>query len=161
AVSIDPRLGSETIAEIEPLVPRVVSRFFGDHNFHVVDNPKVHVQLDDARHFLLTTDKKFDAITSDPFDPWVRGAATLYTKEFFEAAKEKLNRGGVVTVFVQLYESSTETVKSEIATFFAAFPNVIILGTTENGQGYDLVVIGQKTDGPIDIDKIEARLRSP
>ena len=33
---------------------------------------------------LLTTDEKFDAITSDPFDPWVKGAATLYTKEFFE-----------------------------------------------------------------------------
>ena len=73
-----------TIAEIEPLVPEVVSTYFGEHNYNVVHNPKVHVQIDDARHFLLTTDEKFDAITSDPFDPWVKGAATLYTKEFFE-----------------------------------------------------------------------------
>ena len=35
----------------------------------------VTIRIDDARHFLLTTDKKFDAITADPFDAWVKGAA--------------------------------------------------------------------------------------
>ena len=68
-------------------MPQVVSKHFGEHNFHVVDNPKVHVRIDDARHYLLTTNEKFDAITSDPLDPWVKGAATLYTREFFELAK--------------------------------------------------------------------------
>jgi spermidine synthase len=74
AVSIDQKVESLIIAEIEPLVPRVVSEHFGEHNFHVVRNPKTHVVIDDARHFLLTTDEKFDAITSDPLDPWVRRA---------------------------------------------------------------------------------------
>ncbi len=41
-VSIDPRVQHETIAEIEPLVPKVVSQYFGEPNFDVVDNPKVH-----------------------------------------------------------------------------------------------------------------------
>src|SRR6185437_3519187 len=89
AVSIDPVVTDQTIAEIEPLVPKVVAREFGDHNFHVVDNPKVHVRIDDALHFLLTTNEKFDAITSDPLDPWVKGAAMLYTREFFELVKRK------------------------------------------------------------------------
>ena len=75
AASIDPRVENLTIAEIEPLVPSVVAKYFGDHNFNVVKNPKVHVEVDDARHFLNTTKEKFDAITSDPFDPWVKGAA--------------------------------------------------------------------------------------
>ena len=44
-------------------------------------------RIDDARHFLKTTKQKFDAITSDPFDPWVKGAANLYTKEFWEAGE--------------------------------------------------------------------------
>src|SRR4051812_46315529 len=105
AVSIDPAVEHQTIAEIEPLVPKVVAKYFGDHNFHVVDNPKVHVRIDDARHYLLTTDEKFDAITSDPLDPWVKGAAMLYTEEFFELAKSRLNPGGAITLFVQLYES--------------------------------------------------------
>ncbi len=49
-------------------------------NHDVLRNPKVRVITDDARHFLQTTTEKFDAITSDPLDPWVKGAATLYTR---------------------------------------------------------------------------------
>jgi spermidine synthase len=161
AVSIDPALKSETIAEIEPLVPQVVSKYFGEHNFNVVLNPKVHVQIDDARHFILTTDQKFDAVTSDPLDPWVKGAATLYTKEFFDVVKTHLNPGGVVTLFVQLYESNTAAVKSEVATFFQAFPNGVVFGNTNNGGGYDLVLVGQLGTMKIDVDAIEQRLARP
>ncbi len=161
AVSIDPALQSETIAEIEPLVPKVVSKYFGAHNFNVVLNPKVHVEIDDARHFILTTKQKFDAVTSDPLDPWVKGAATLYTKEFFDVVKDHLTPGGVVTLFVQLYESNTAAVKSEVATFFQAFPNGVVFGNTNNGGGYDLVLVGQMGTMKIDVDAIEQRLASP
>jgi spermidine synthase len=161
AVSISPLVDSVVIAEIEPLVPEVVSTYFSEHNYDVVRNPKVHVQIDDARHYLLTTDKKFDAITSDPFDPWVKGAATLYTKEFFQVIKDHLNPGGVITVFVQLYESGTQAVKSEIATFLEVFPNGMIFGNTHQGGGYDVVLLGQNGDAKINVDQIEERLTSP
>ncbi len=161
AVSIDPAVQHETIAEIEPLVPRVVSTYFSEHNFDVVRNPKVHVQIDDARHFVLTTKQKFDAVTSDPLDPWVKGAAMLYTAEFFNLVKQHLNPGGVVTLFVQLYESNTEAVKSEIATFLEAFPNGLVFGNTQEGRGYDLVLVGQVEPTHIDIDAIDQRLRRP
>jgi spermidine synthase len=152
---------SLTIAEIEPLVPRVVSTYFAEHNFNVVKNPKTTVHLDDARHYLQTTSEKFDAITSDPLDPWVKGAAMLYTREFFEMAKSHLNPGGVVTLFVQLYESNPEAVKSEIATFMEAFPNGVVWGNTQEGRGYDLVLLGQLTPNPINVDEIEHRLQRP
>ncbi len=142
-------------------MPSTVSKYFGAHNYNVVDNPKVHVQIDDARHYLLTTKEKFDAITSDPFDPWVKGAATLYTKEFFDEAKKHLNKGGVVTVFVQLYESGTAAVKSEIATFLEAFPNGVVFGNTNNGQGYDIVMLGSPDPLRIDVDALEAKLADP
>ena len=161
AVSVDPLVKSETIAEIEPLVPQVVSKYFSEYNFNVVSNPKVTVHLDDARHYLLTTREKFDAITSDPLDPWVRGAATLYTREFFEVAKAHLNPGGVVTLFVQLYESNDAAVKSEVATFLDAFPGGMVFANTSNGLGYDLVLLGQVEPKPIDVDRVEARLRNP
>jgi len=163
AVSVDPVVTNETIAEIEPLVPKVVSEYFGEHNFNVVRNPKVHVRIDDARHYVLTSKEKFDAITSDPLDPWVKGAAMLYTREFFDAAKAHLNPGGVVTLFVQLYESNTAAVKSEIGTFFEAFPNGVVWGNTNNGQGYDLVLLGQVGDQPIkiNVDEIQAKLNRP
>ena len=161
AVSIDPAVKTQTIAEIEPLVPSVVSKYFGEQNFNVVTNPKVTVKIDDARHFILTTDQKFDAITSDPLDPWVKGAAALYSKEFWMLAKEHLNVGGVVTVFVQLYESSPEAVKSEVATFFDVFPNAMVFGNTYNGGGYDIVLVGMQGTPKIDVDAIQAKLDRP
>jgi len=161
SVAIGPNVEHVTIAEIEPLVPRVVSAYFSEHNYDVARNPKVNIHLDDARHYLLTTDKKFDAITSDPLDPWVKGAATLYTREFFEVVKDHLNPGGVVTLFVQLYESNMEAVKSEIGTFFEAFPNGVVWGNTNNGQGYDLVVMGQLEPIKIDVDKMQAKFDDP
>jgi spermidine synthase len=161
AVSVDPNVKTLTIAEIEPLVPRVVSRYFSEHNFDVVANPKTHVVLDDARHFLLTTDEKFDAITSDPLDPWVKGAAMLYTREFFETAKAHLNPGGAVTLFVQLYESNTAAVKSEIGTFLEAFPNGVVFGNTNNGAGYDLVLLGQVEPTRIDVEAVQRHLEEP
>lgn len=161
AVSVDPAVKEQVIAEIEPLVPRVVSKYFGAYNFNVVDNPKVHIHLDDARHYLLTTNEKFDAVTSDPLDPWVKGAATLYTREFFDVVKSHLNPGGVVTLFVQLYESNEAAVKSEIATFLEAFPDGAVFANTANGQGYDLVLFGQLGGGRIDVDAVQARLSDP
>jgi spermidine synthase len=161
AVSIGPNVEHVTIAEIEPLVPQVVSTYFAQHNYDVVNSKKVRIHLDDARHYLLTTDERFDAITSDPLDPWVKGAANLYTQEFFEEVKRHLNPGGVVTLFVQLYESNTAAVKSEIGTFFKAFPNGVVWGNTNNGQGYDLVIMGQVDPIKINLDEMEAKLQSP
>ena len=161
AVSIEPHLQKETIAEIEPLVPKVVSTHFAEHNFDVIRNPRVEVRIDDGRHYLLTSKEKFDGITSDPLDPWVKGAAALYTREFFEIAKKHLNPGGVVTQFVQLYESNEEAVKSEIATFLEAFPNGMVFANTVNGQGYDVVLLGQVEPTKIDVDKLQAKLDSP
>jgi len=161
AVSIGPLVEHMTIAEIEPLVPASVSKYFGEHNYNVVDNPKVTIHIDDARHFLHTTNQMFDAITSDPLDPWVKGAATLYTREFFELVKKHLNPGGVVTLFVQLYESNPAAVKSEIGTFLEAFPNGVVWGNTNQGQGYDLVLMGQVEETKIDVDELQAKLDSP
>ena len=161
AVSIDPAVQKLTIAEIEPLVPSVVSKYFSNHNFSVVTNPKTRIHIDDARHYLMTTEETFDAITSDPLDPWVKGAAMLYSREFFETVKKRLNPDGVVTLFVQLYESNTEAVKSEVATFLEAFPNGMIFGNTNNGQGYDMVLLGQVEPTVINLDEIQQKLGRP
>jgi spermidine synthase len=85
----------------------------------------------------------------------------LYTVEFFTMAKEHLNEGGVVTLFVQLYESNMEAVKSEIGTFLEVFPNGVVWGNTNEGKGYDLVLMGQNQPSKIDVDAIQARLQRP
>src|SRR5262245_94695 len=65
---------------------------------------------------------KHHIITSDPLDPWARGTATVYTREFYSAVKEHLNPAGIFGQFVQLYESNEAAVKSELATFFEGVP---------------------------------------
>jgi spermidine synthase len=161
AVSIDPGAANITIAEIEPLVPEVVSEYFGTHNFDVVDNPKVDIRIDDGRHFLQTTGMMFDGITSDPLDPWVKGAAALYTTEFWTMVKSKLKPGGVVTVFVQLYESTEDAVRSEVATFLDVFPNGAVFANTVSGVGYDVVLLGMADGDAIDVSLVNDRLTSP
>ena len=136
AVSIDPAVKRLTIAEIEPLVPAVVSKLLRRAQLRRRRRTRRSTSCSTTRGIiLLTTDEKFDAITSDPLDPWVKGAAMLYTKEFFETVKAHLNPGGVVTLFVQLYESNTAAVKSEIATFLEVFPGGVVWGNTNNGAG--------------------------
>ena len=82
----------------------------------------------------------------------------LYTKEFFETVKAHLKPGGAVTLFVQLYESNTAAVKSEIATFLEAFPGGVVWGNTNNGAGYDLVLLGQAEPTRIDVEAVQRHL---
>jgi len=158
AVSIDPRVQRETIAEIEALVPRAAAEYFSEPNFDVLHNSKVQVRIDDGRHYLLTTHERFDGITVDPLDPWVKGAANLYTVEFYEVMKQHLNAGGVVTMYIQLFETNQDAVKSSVATFFEVFPNATIWGNPYQGKGHDMVLLGQAEPLKIDLDEMEERV---
>ncbi len=149
------------ICELEPLIPRSVGPYFIKENYDVLHDPRIEIVYDDARHFILTTREKFDVITSDPIHPWVRGAATLYTREYLQLAREHLNPGGVMTEWVPLYESQVDAVKSEIATFLDVFPGGTVWANNEDGHGYDLVMLGQPGPTRIDVDSLSRRLTRP
>jgi spermidine synthase len=155
---VHPEVKNITICEIEPLIPQASSKYFATENHNVFHDPRTHMMYDDARHFVLTTKDKFDIITSDPIHPWVKGTATLYSKEYFELVKQHLNPGGVITQWVPLYESDFDTVKSELATFFDVFPNGTIWGNDINGEGYDLVLLAQVEPTKINVDALQERL---
>jgi len=149
------------VCEMEPIIPPVATRFFARENYGVMNDPRTRIYYDDARHFVLTTRDKFDIVTSDPIHPWVKGSATLYSREYFELVRERLNPGGVVTQWVPLYESDAEVVKSEIATFFEVFPGGSIWANELDGGGYDVFLLGQREPGKIDVDAMQARLDRP
>jgi spermidine synthase len=153
-----PEVERIVICEIEPLIPQVVVTHFQDENYGVVDDKRVQVVYDDARHFILTTRETFDIITSDPIHPWVKGAATLYTQEYFELCKQHLNAGGLLTQWVPLYESNPDAVKSELATLFRVFPEATIWGNRSGGLGYDVVVLAQVNPLAVDVDRIIDRV---
>ena len=158
ALSIHPEVERIVICEIEPVVPRSARAYFGEENHHVFDDPRVQLVFDDARHFLQTTDEKFDVITSDPIHPWVRGAATLYSLEYLSLVKDHLTPGGVVTQWIPLYETDMRSVKSEIGTFAKVFPDTTLWNPDLLEEGYDLVAFGRAEQTPISLAAIQARL---
>jgi spermidine synthase len=158
---IQPGIERVVICEIEPLTTRAVAGYFKDANYDILDDPRVEVVHDDARHFLLTTHERFDIITSDPIHPWVKGGAALYTKEYFDLARAHLNPGGVITQWVPLYESTVPVVKSEIGTFVAAFPGATLWSSHRVGPGFDMVMAARPDGLVIDVEQLERRLASP
>ncbi|HTI69583.1 MAG TPA: fused MFS/spermidine synthase, partial [Candidatus Limnocylindria bacterium] len=158
---VHPETKRIVICDIEPLVPQVVAPMFAKENYNVVKDPRTQVVSDDGRHFIRTTQEKFDIITSDPIDPWVKGCAALNTIEYYEMCKAHLNPGGVMSLWVPLYESNAETVKSVVAAFFKVFPQGIIWSNDDNGEGYDAVLFGQAEPTRLDLDRLQARLNRP
>jgi spermidine synthase len=155
---LHPGIKRIVICEIEPLIPPAARDYFGEENYGVIKDPRVKVVIDDARHYIATTTETFDIITSDPIHPWVKGAASLYSKEYFELCKKRLNPGGVVTQWVPLYETNEAAVKSEFATFFDAFPHGTIWSNDDRGRGYDIVLLGQLEKTVVNLDAISERL---
>lgn len=157
ALVLHPELQRLVISETEPLIPRIMSRYFRAENNDVMRDGRVEMVYGDARSMLVTKGEKFDVITSDPIHPWLKGAASLYTTEYFHTLKAHLKPGGVVSQWVPLYESGIEAVKSEIATFFSVFPNGTIWANTLNARGFDLVLIGTLDSTRIDLNALEQR----
>ena len=156
-----PGIESITVCEIEPVIPPTSTRFFALQDYDVYHNPRTHIVYDDARHYILTTKEKYDVIASDPLDVFVKGTAAIYSVEYFNMVKEHLNPGGYFSLYVPLYETDERTIKSEIATFLAAFPNGTIWANTRDGKGYDMVFLGEVEPLKIDLDEVQARLGRP
>jgi spermidine synthase len=154
---LHPSIQRIVICDIEPLIPRVVATHFREENHNVVHDPRVQIVYDDARHYIATTNEKFDLITSDPIHPWVKGSAVLYSQEYFALCKQRLNPGGLLTQWVPLYEANLAVVQSEIATFFSVFPHGTIWANDDDGFGYDTVMLGQAEPLKIDVDALQQR----
>jgi spermidine synthase len=61
-------------------------------------------------------------------------------------------------MYIQLFETDIEAVKSSLATFFEAFPNGTIWGNPYQGRGHDMVLLGQVEPLRINLDEMEKRV---
>ena len=130
-------------AEVLEISPEVVAaaRFFDIENHHALANPKTRVIVGDGRTHLLLTQQRYDVIVSEPSNPWMAGIASLFTREFFEAARARLQPGGILCQWAHTYDISTEDLQSIAATFLSVFPDgtlwlvgdgdVLLVGSTE------------------------------
>jgi len=156
-----PGIQKITVCEIEPVIPPASTRFFGPQDYRVALNPKTRIVFDDARHYLMTTNEKFDIIASDPLDVFVKGTAALYSVEYFQSVRRHLNPGGMFSLYVPLYETDEPTIRSELKTFFDVFPYGSVWANLRDGEGYDMVFMGQAEPLKIDLDRVQARYDLP
>src|SRR5262249_6154000 len=75
-VAAVPGIERVDVAELEPAVLDV-ARAARRANLDVLNRPNVHVFQGDGREFLLTTDRSYDIIVSEPSNPYRAGVASL------------------------------------------------------------------------------------
>ena len=89
-----------------------------------LSDPRIHVILNDGRNGLALTNKRYDAIVSQPSHPWTAGASHLYTREFAELVEEHLTDNGSFVQWMDAGFVDTELFRSLGATLLDVFPNV-------------------------------------
>lgn len=133
------------------------SRFFVEENEDVLQDPRVRLTSADARNFLLTTQQPFDVILSEPSNPWISGVSNLFTREYFELARERLAPGGIVAQWFQTYGMSGDDLRSVLRSFADSFPQV----TVWSPQLGDLLFLGSLDPLQLSLPKFSALLGEP
>ena len=144
-----PRL---TAIELEKGV-RVASRYFGDRNDGVLDNPRLDLRIDDGRNFLRLSRDQFDVIESHPNFPSLTGSGALFSKDYLEQCKARLAPGGVVCHWAPLWRTRPEAWKTIVGSFVDVFPHVRVFNV-----GLTTILLGRvEPFPPIDMAELRAR----
>lgn len=116
-------VASAEVVEIEPAVVRAAP-LFARANGGVLSDPRLHVTSGDGRRALRDAAGGYDAIVSEPSNPWIAGMSHIFSAEFFASARGKLAPGGVFCQWLPLYGMTPEALASGLATLRGAFPYV-------------------------------------
>jgi spermidine synthase len=131
---------------------------FDSLNGEVSTDPRVRVDHADAYRSLIRSDGAFDVIISEPSNPWVTGVEMLYSREFLEAARDRLTSGGVFSQWIHTYEIDADSLALVLRTYREVFPHVSVWFT----KGNDLQLLGMTTDRfALDVARILERARRP
>jgi spermidine synthase len=142
--------------EIEPAAV-ASSRFFEHVNNRPLNDPRLHLIVDDARTYLRVNPVTYDMIISEPSHPWVPGVANLFTREFFTLGRQRVQDDGVFVQWLQVYQLSTESLRSVLATFHETFPYVVVFRVAGAAKGKDQILLG--SGSRIRLDRIAERMK--
>ena len=107
---------------------------------------RVRLHIEDGRNFLQTTGDRYDLITGEPPPPLTPGTVNLYTREYFQLARNRLANGGMLTYWLPVARRGEYDVKAIIR----AFCDVFVDCSLWNGTPLDWVLIGTRdATGPI------------
>ena len=143
--------------EISPAVVEA-SHYFDEDNGHVLSDPRVRLILGDGRNHVVLTDRTYDVIISEPSNPWMAGVADLFTIEYFQACRSRLNRGGLACVWLQAYQLEDPVFRSIIRTFSEVFPYTVVF---EASSRADYLLVGGAEPIRISLDEMVRRFNRP
>ncbi len=150
-----PTIEHVDVAELEPVVLNV-AKLCAPVNRHALENPKVRVIIGDGRELLLTSRTNYDLIVSEPSNPYRAGVASLFTREFYESVKNRLNPGGIFLQWVQSYGIDDRTIETFYRTLGAVFPNI----ESWQPQTGDLLLVASKEPLQYDASALRERISS-
>ncbi len=141
------------VYELEPAVLEMARRCAAV-NRNVLENPKVNLEIGDGRELLLTTDTRYDVVFSEPSNPYRAGVTSLFTREFYRAARQRLANDGIFLQWLQGYGVDSQVVRTVLATLRAEF------GAVESWQVHhnDLLLIASARRITHDLGRLHARL---
>ncbi|GAG51775.1 unnamed protein product, partial [marine sediment metagenome] len=145
---------SVVVAEISRGVVEAAP-LFDAGNLGASKSPKVRVQRGDAYRALLRSEGSFDVIASEPSNPWVSGVEMLYSREFLEAARNRLRPGGVYAQWFHTYETDRESLELVLSTYAAVFDREAVWFA----KGADILLLALMPGAELDLDQMEARFQ--
>ena len=149
----------ERVVQVE-LSPGVVyaAPYFEATNRKVLQDPRVQLTIEDGRNYLLTNRDRFDIIRLDPPELHTRGIVNLYTKEFFELARDHLAEGGIFSIWVNIAYTPEAEMKMIARTAKEVFPHVTIW---QSPWLYSWVINGSVAPRPPDLELLMRRFADP
>jgi spermidine synthase len=142
--------------ELEPTVIEA-GKYFEHVNNLPLNDPRLRLIIDDARTYLRVNPTTYDMIVSEPSHPWVPGVANLFTREFFEIGRNRLKEDGVFVQWLQIYQLSTESLRSVLATYSSVFPHVLVFRVQGAAKGKDLILVGSRQK--LTLDRVAERMQ--
>jgi len=128
------------------------SRFFTPWNNHVLSHPKTELIIQDGRAHLELSNRTYDVIISEPSNPWMAGLAALFTYEYMQLSKDRLNKGGIYVQWFHSYQMNWPIFAMIGRTFSEVFPNSVMLSTNPGRIGPDFLLIGFQDETRIDMN---------
>lgn len=148
-----PSIERVDVVELEPAILHV-AQVCSPVNLNVMSNPKVRVTIGDAREHLLTSRETYDVIFSEPSNPYRAGISSLFTAEFYRAARSRLAPGGIFLQWLQSYEVAPETVRTVYSTLRGSFPQI----ESWFSRVGDLILVATAEPIRYDVSSLAARL---
>jgi len=131
------------------------SGFFDEVNHRPSADPRFRLVVGDGRNHLLGSREPYDVIISEPSNPWMAGVSGLFTREFFELARERLAPGGLFCQWAHIYNLSESELATIVGSFTDAFDSASLFLLSES----DVLLVGAKEGLPfVGSSELERRM---